>query len=222
MPNRKIGHLRFFVILILAASAAAPVALSQSAARPWMNTNLSAEERVDPVLKQMTLEEKLSLLHGNGMAHIPQWTMPFTEFTNGGAGYVEGVKQRSSFLSALYHPNSVRIRARGLLVDTTPEPSRKADMDFPGDSIRNDRGVADSEVFRRAYSRTADPPLWHQAGDVITTGPSGREKNDEVEIHETHRLCEEVAGADVRDCSTPLCLCTGAGHCCLAWSSAQQ
>ena len=34
MHNRKIGHLRFFVIAILAASAAAPVALSQSAERP--------------------------------------------------------------------------------------------------------------------------------------------------------------------------------------------
>jgi beta-glucosidase len=93
MHNRKIGHLRFFVIAILAASAAAPVALSQSADRPWMNTNLSPEERADLVLKQMTLEEKLSLLHGNGMAHNPQWTMPLTEFTNGGAGYVEGVKR---------------------------------------------------------------------------------------------------------------------------------
>jgi hypothetical protein len=34
MHNRKIGHLRFFVVAILAASAAAPVALSQSADRP--------------------------------------------------------------------------------------------------------------------------------------------------------------------------------------------
>lgn len=71
MHNRKIGHLRFFVIVILAASGAAPVALSQSADRPWRNTSLSPEERADLVLKQMTLEEKLSLLHGNGMAHNP-------------------------------------------------------------------------------------------------------------------------------------------------------
>jgi beta-glucosidase len=93
MYNRKISHLRFFAIVILAASSAAPVALSQSADRPWMNVNLSPEERADLVLKQMTLDEKLSLLHGNGMAHNPQWTMPLTELTNGGAGYVEGVKR---------------------------------------------------------------------------------------------------------------------------------
>jgi beta-glucosidase len=93
MHNRKVSHLSFFVIAVLAASAAASVALAQSADRPWMNTNLSPEERADLVLKQMTLDEKLSLLHGNGMAHNPQWTMPLTELTNGGAGYVEGVER---------------------------------------------------------------------------------------------------------------------------------
>ena len=70
MHNRKIVRLRFFAVAILAASAVAPVALSQSADRPWMNTNLSPEERADLVLKQMTLEEKLSLLTGMGWRTI--------------------------------------------------------------------------------------------------------------------------------------------------------
>ncbi len=43
------------------------------------------------VLKQLTLDEKLALLHGNGMAHNENWTMPLTSLSNGGAGYVEGV-----------------------------------------------------------------------------------------------------------------------------------
>ena len=34
-----------------------------------MNSSLSPEERAELVLKQMTLEEKISLLHGNGMEH---------------------------------------------------------------------------------------------------------------------------------------------------------
>jgi beta-glucosidase len=59
--------------------------------QPWMNSSLSPEERADLVLKQMTLEEKIALLHGNGMAHAPQWQMPLTSISNGGAGYVEGV-----------------------------------------------------------------------------------------------------------------------------------
>jgi beta-glucosidase len=65
--------------------------VAQETERPWMNTKLSPEERAELVLKQLTLDEKLSLVHGNGMAHEPQWTMPLTHLTNGGAGYVEGI-----------------------------------------------------------------------------------------------------------------------------------
>ncbi len=58
---------------------------------PWMNTSLSASQRADLALKQMTLDEKLALLHGNGMSGVPNWQMPLTRFSNGGAGYVPGV-----------------------------------------------------------------------------------------------------------------------------------
>ena len=34
---------------------------------PWMNTALSPDERADLVLKEMTLDEKIALLHGVGM-----------------------------------------------------------------------------------------------------------------------------------------------------------
>lgn len=64
---------------------------AQSPDRPWMNPNLAPEKRAELVLRQMTLDEKLALVHGNGMANNPQWTMPLTSLTNGGAGYVEGV-----------------------------------------------------------------------------------------------------------------------------------
>ncbi len=58
-----------------------------------MNRSLSPDERADMVLKQMTLDEKISLLHGNGMSREPQWQMPLTHLANGGAGYVVGVKR---------------------------------------------------------------------------------------------------------------------------------
>lgn len=64
---------------------------AQDADRPWMNPKLAPEERAELVLKQLTLDEKLSLLHGNGMANNPNWTMPLTRVANGGAGYVEGI-----------------------------------------------------------------------------------------------------------------------------------
>src|SRR5580704_7366589 len=94
MQNRTHSYLFVFsLVTIMALIASAVSAVAQDADRPWMNKSLSAGERAELVLKQMTLDEKLSLLHGNGMANNPTWTMPLTSGANGGAGYVEGVKR---------------------------------------------------------------------------------------------------------------------------------
>jgi beta-glucosidase len=94
MNNRNRGS--FFLLLLLTLigiiSGASPLT-AQDMDRPWMNHKLSPEERAELVLKQMTLDEKLALLHGNGMANNETWTMPLTPLTNGGAGYVEGIKR---------------------------------------------------------------------------------------------------------------------------------
>ncbi len=63
------------------------------AALPWMNKSLPPDERADMVLKQMTLDEKISLLHGNGMAHEAQWQMPLISQSNGGAGYIAPIER---------------------------------------------------------------------------------------------------------------------------------
>src|SRR5258707_4309160 len=57
---------------------------------PWMNTMLSPDERADLVLNELTLDEKIDLVHGNGM---PGWGKPRTNayLGNGGAGFVLGV-----------------------------------------------------------------------------------------------------------------------------------
>jgi beta-glucosidase len=62
----------------------------QTQNRPWMNTSLSPDERADLVLKEMTLDEKIDLLHGNGMAGWGR-TRPNAHLSNGGAGFVVGV-----------------------------------------------------------------------------------------------------------------------------------
>jgi beta-glucosidase len=97
MLNRKLSC---FSLLTIAAAVGMAVAANtaaqahaQNADRPWMNQKLSPEERADLVLKQMTVDEKIALLHGNGMAHAGQWQMPLTKLSNGGAGYVEGVER---------------------------------------------------------------------------------------------------------------------------------
>ena len=79
--------------LTLSIAIAMGILFAQGPARPWMNPQLSPEERAELVLKELTLDEKVALLHGNGMAHAQQWQMPLTNLSNGGAGYVEGIKR---------------------------------------------------------------------------------------------------------------------------------
>jgi beta-glucosidase len=63
---------------------------SARAQHPWMNPSLSPDQRADLVLKEMTLDEKIDLLHGQGM---PGWKrpMPKTYLGNQGAGFILGI-----------------------------------------------------------------------------------------------------------------------------------
>jgi len=57
---------------------------------PWMNTSLSPDERADLVLKEMTLDEKIAMLHGVGMPTDDPVT-PENAASNRGVGYDVGV-----------------------------------------------------------------------------------------------------------------------------------
>ena len=57
---------------------------------PWMDAHLSPDRRAALVLKEMTLDEKISLLHGTGMKDLSPMS-PLAIYSNGGAGYVVGV-----------------------------------------------------------------------------------------------------------------------------------
>jgi beta-glucosidase len=70
--------------------ACAQVSSEQKAQSPWMNRALSPDERADLVVKEMTLDEKISLLHGTGMAGLGPMS-PLAVKSNGGAGYVVGI-----------------------------------------------------------------------------------------------------------------------------------
>ena len=60
----------FFVLSsTMGLMVAASPAIAQNPDQTWMNSALSPENRAELVLKQMTLDEKIALLHGNGMAH---------------------------------------------------------------------------------------------------------------------------------------------------------
>jgi len=57
---------------------------------PWMNTSLSPDERADLVMKEMTPDEKIALLHGVGMPTDDPVT-PENAPSNRGVGYTVGV-----------------------------------------------------------------------------------------------------------------------------------
>ena len=81
------------LFLVLAPLLARPhPTKSPKSTRPWMDPSLSPDQRADLVLKQMTLDEKIGLLHGNGM---PGWGQPRPNayLGNGGAGFVLGVER---------------------------------------------------------------------------------------------------------------------------------
>jgi beta-glucosidase len=55
-----------------------------------MNSSVSPDERAAMVVQEMTLDEKISLLHGTGMAGLSPMS-PLAVHSNGGAGYVVGI-----------------------------------------------------------------------------------------------------------------------------------
>lgn len=67
-------------------------AVKEDRNHPWMNASLSPDERAAMVLKEMTLDEKIDLVHGMGMPGWPREVQnPEPQLGNGGAGFVLGV-----------------------------------------------------------------------------------------------------------------------------------
>lgn len=77
-------------IIVAQLQAAGQSSGNAAPAKPWMNNKLSPDERADLVVKEMTLAEKISLLHGTGMEGLSP-VSPLAVQSNGGAGYVVGI-----------------------------------------------------------------------------------------------------------------------------------
>lgn len=96
----KLHRLRFLMALVFCAMLSTSFAQHNRAGhavspvpwRPWMDKTLSPDRRADLVLQQMTLDEKIDLLHGQGMRGWGDGTpSPNAALGNGGAGFVLGV-----------------------------------------------------------------------------------------------------------------------------------
>src|SRR5579871_557313 len=83
-------HSFFLTILVTNACSTHCPAQSGNKSQPWMNPKLSPDERATMVVKAMTIDEKISLLHGTGMAGLSPIS-PLIKDSNGGAGYVVGI-----------------------------------------------------------------------------------------------------------------------------------
>lgn len=59
---------------------------------PWMNKSLTPDQRTDLVLKEMTLDEKIQLVHGTGIPGFGP-ADPAAVRSNGGGGFVPGIER---------------------------------------------------------------------------------------------------------------------------------
>jgi beta-glucosidase len=78
-----------------AVSVISVIGSAQSApppSRPWMDSSLSPDQRADMVLHELTLVEKIQLVHGIGWGPLRQGA-PVPEGNNGGAGEVLGISR---------------------------------------------------------------------------------------------------------------------------------
>ena len=60
-------------------------------AGPWMDKTLSPDQRADLLIKALTLDEKISLLHGNGWGEILAGPDKMPARYLGGAGFIPGI-----------------------------------------------------------------------------------------------------------------------------------
>src|ERR1700687_2938094 len=82
---------RFCIVSMFLTFVLSPAwAQSDAHNHPWSKASLSPDERASMVVQQMTLDEKISLLHGTGMEGLSPMS-PLAIHSNGGAGYVVGI-----------------------------------------------------------------------------------------------------------------------------------
>lgn len=92
MIRKPERHLFFSALVLLVA----PLAVSQVqvAKHRWMDRKLSPDKRAEMVIEQMTLDEKISLVHGAGMVGFGPASDPsIVRSTSGFGGFVPGIER---------------------------------------------------------------------------------------------------------------------------------
>ena len=90
------GKLHLVCVAVVLCSAAkfraqAPAQTSASeTSQPWMDSSLDPDTRADLMIRQMTLDEKIQLVHGSGWGVLRKGAIVLPGH-NGGAGFVPGI-----------------------------------------------------------------------------------------------------------------------------------
>jgi beta-glucosidase len=83
---------RVLPIALLLATSAATVVAAPPGPKPWMNTTLSPDARAALIVREMTRDEKLTLVFGQfATAFAPKKFTPAPEARDGSAGYVPAI-----------------------------------------------------------------------------------------------------------------------------------
>ena len=78
------------MFVLLSLSAGAQTNAVDTAKMPWMNKSLSPDERADLVVREMTLDEKIQLVHGDGWGVLRKGSYVDPR-SNLGAGFTHGI-----------------------------------------------------------------------------------------------------------------------------------
>jgi len=92
--KQRVKRLSAMVALTLLALFSTVLPAQQPGNQPWTNTSLPPAQRADMVLQQMTLDEKILLVHGEGMpkwSNMPPQILAVQNLSNGGAGMILGI-----------------------------------------------------------------------------------------------------------------------------------
>src|SRR5260370_34941734 len=127
-----LGILAIALATVAVASAQRPHSTAPPTG-PWMNASLSPDERADLVLKEMTLDEKVALLHGVGMPTDEPVT-PENAPSNRGVGYAVGVPRLGipgiDMSDAAYGARSTGVNGRyTTALPATAHPPSRWDVD---------------------------------------------------------------------------------------------
>jgi beta-glucosidase len=92
MPLHAFSLRTYFstLTLLFTTLAVSPLLAQSGGNHPWSNSSLSPDERASMVIKEMTIDEKINMLHGTGMQGLSPMS-PLAVSSNGGAGYVPGI-----------------------------------------------------------------------------------------------------------------------------------